>query len=297
MADNMRQAIFGCFLIAGLASASSVSAQSTISDRPWEITSTKGVWTALLPAYELGTNANGAPAFRDNLDDVGYFSEWKLVRRFLGTRTTFETRGYYAFAESINRTDPINVDVPNPSTGISFLGTGADTRLKSKIGHYGFDAALRDTWRTDYGGLSAGAGFSYMAFDQKFDVDYGPQQLMQEKLDTDYVGGKIFCGWDGCLGGRASNLDLAIGYYNLDADYRFIEQTLTGGFDQEVSRMATTFETTFTTRKEICGYRCGLSLGALYISDMPTIKHNQGAPVSFGSDDAVTLTILLECLL
>ena len=293
----MPRAIFIFCLLTGLCAGSTVRAQSTISDLPWELTSSKGVWGALLPAYELGTNSNGGTAFRDNLDDVGYYGDLKLVRRFLGTRTSFETDGFFAFAESVSKTGIVGVDVPNPSTGASNMLSGNRTHLKSKVDHYGFDIALRDTWRTRYGGLSAGAAFSYMAFDQKFDVNYGPSDLLREKLNTDFRGGKGFVGWDGCLFDRATNLDFAVGIYDMDTDYKFFGQSIGGTLFQELSKTTTTFETTFTTRDTFRGHQLGLTFGVTYLSDLPTIQHNTGTAATLDTDSAVMLTILLELLL
>ncbi len=120
----MRRLIIPVLISASLVITSVVSAQSTISERELELTASNGIWTMLLPAYELGTNTNGSPAVRDNLDDVGYIGQLKAVRRFLGTRTSVETKANYAFAESTSTTDVIDVDVPNPATGASNARTG-----------------------------------------------------------------------------------------------------------------------------------------------------------------------------
>lgn len=263
---------------ASLLVTSFVSAQSTISDRELELISSMGMWTVLLPAYELGTNTNGSPAFRDNLDDVGFIGQLKAVRRFLGTRTSFETKTYYAFAESTSTTDVIDVDVPHPATGASNPWTGGRTHLRSQIQHYGIDVALRDTWRTRFGGLSAGAAFSYMAFDQNFDVDYGADQLLVEDLDSDFLGGKAIFGWDGCFRSRPTILDLAIGIYDMDVDYRLLGQSMTGFATNELSKTAVTVEPSFTTHTMFRGYQLGWTMGAMYISDMSTIVHAAGAP-------------------
>ena len=293
----MRCTIIQALLGASLLVTSFVSAQSTISDRPLELSVGNGIWTALLPAYELGINTNASPAFRDNLDDVGYIGQLKLVRRFLGTRRSFETKGHYAFAESISTTDVIDVDVPNPVNGASNALTGGRTHLRSKINHYGIDVALRDTWRTRFGGLSAGAAFSYMGFDQNFDVDYGADQLLIEDLDTDFLGGKAIFGWDGCLRSRPTNVDLAIGIYDMDVNYRFSGQTIGGSATQARNKTVYTIEPSFTTHTFFRSYQLNWTFGAIYISDMPVISHNAGRRATLDTDDAVTLNAMIEIML
>jgi len=237
----MRLAVNFTFVAIGILFASSLHAQSTISDRPWELTSTKGLWAAFLPDYDLGT-AGASTAYHDDLEDVGFFTELKLVRRFLGTRTSFETNAFYAFADSSVDAGVAAISVPNPATGAATPFAGDNRRLDSEVDHYGFDVTLRDTWRTRFGGLSAGCAFSYMAFDQDFDVDYGATNLLQEELNTDFRGGKAVFGWDGCFRGRPSNLDLLIGFYDMDADYRFNGQAVAGADAQEFSENSTTID-------------------------------------------------------
>lgn len=293
----MRRTVIHALFSASLIITSAVSAQSTISDREWEFTSSSGVWTMLLPAYELGTNTNGSPAFRDNLDDVGYIGQLKVVRRFLGTRTSFETKTNFAFAESTSTTDVIDVDIPSPTTGASNLRTGGRTRLKSQIDHYGIDVALRDTWRTRFGGLSAGVAVSYMAFDQEFDVDYGAEQLLVEDLDTDFRGGKAIFGWDGLFYCRPTTVDLGIGFYDMDAKYRPKGQSIPGFAMNELAKFAVTVEPSFTSFTTFRGYQVGWTVGAMFISDMPTIVHAVGTPATLDTDDALTLNTTFEFML
>jgi hypothetical protein len=294
----MRQLLaVGLTLITVMLVPVAVRGQSTISDLPLEITSTRGVWAPLLPAYELGVNANGAPAFRDDGDDVGYLGEMEVLRRFLGTRTSIGAKGFWGFAGSSHTTGVIDIDVPNPSTGASNTFSGNASHLESDLDHYGLDLSLVDTWRTRWGGLSAGIAASYMAFDQKFDADYGAIQLLREKLNTDFMGGKALFGWDGCLWARPTRVDLGIGIYDMDVDYRFIQQTITGSLDRELSKTAVTIEPSITTYKTIFGYRCGFTFGAMYLSDLPIIRHRAGARATLDTDDAVTLNGLLEILL
>ena len=290
---SLRAGILAALLL--MVSAPSVYGQSTISDAPVEITNSSGPWIALLPAYELGTNqSSGGPAFRDNLDDVGGYGEVKVVRRFLGTRTSFDVRGFVAGADSSTTRPTANVDVPDPITGSSNLLTGGESHLQSETDHYGIDFAIRDTWRTRVGGLTAGVAFSYMALDQEFDVTYGGRYLFREDLDSDFIGGKALFGWDGCWRGRPSYLDLAIGFYDMDTDYRLRGNTMPVSFDGKSSKEMGTVETSFTTRNQFRGHQIGWTLGVKYFTDLPVILHDAGR---IGDDDAVMLTGLLEILL
>lgn len=293
----MRRALFSIVLLLGFGMATALQAQSTISDNPFEISTGQGLWGAFLPAYELGSNANGAPAFRDNLDDVGYHGDLKAVRRFLGTRTSFEGRIFFGYAESRSKTGEIDIDIPNPISGAITSLSGDGTHLKSKVDNYGIDFTLRDTWRTRFGGLSAGCVFSYMGFDQTFQSDYGATRLMSEKLDSDYRGGKGFVGWDGCVLGRASNLDFLVGFYDMNAKYTFEGGSIVGADMVKSTKTATTIETNFTIREDFRRIQIGATLGVMYISHMPTIERNVGLPVSLGTDDAVSLKMLFEILL
>ncbi len=137
----MRRAICPFLLLLGMLATPNASGQSTISDQPFEFTVSNGLWAALLPAYELGTSSNGGSAFRDNLDDVGYMGQLKAVRRFLGTRTSFEMKGFYAYAASDSKRGVADIDVPSPITGATSSFAGVRTHLESDVNYYGFDIA------------------------------------------------------------------------------------------------------------------------------------------------------------
>lgn len=292
----MRLAVVFTLLAFGFVGSPAIFAQSTISDRPWELTSTRGVWGIFLPDYDLGSSGGGS-AFHDDSNGVGYYSDFKVVRRFLGTRTSFESNMFFGLARMKSEGPVRDISVPSPVTGSPSNFVGDRTKLISDVNHYGIDLTLRDTWRTRFGGLSAGCSASYMAFDQKFDADYGDTQVLREKLYTDYRGGKAVFGWDGCFKGRASNLDLMIGLFDMDADYRFIGQTVPGSDRQKFSKTATTIESYFTTRTFFRGYQIGWKVGAMYISDMPVVRHNASQRASIETEDAVTLSGLIEILL
>lgn len=294
---RMRQAILVSALLAAMMPVSGAHAQSTISDRPFEVFVGNGLWASLLPSYELGTSSSGAPALRDNLDDVGYYGDIKAVRRFLGTRTSFEARGFYAFSESSASSAAADIDVPTPINGASNPFSGSTSRLDSDTDHYGYDVGLRDTWRTRFGGLSAGALFSYMAFDQTFDVDFASTRLLSEELNSDYIGGKALFGWDGCFCGRPTMLDVAVGFYQLRADYRFEGGAVPGSLATRMHRTPVTVEAIFSNYHNVGAYQLGFTFAATYLSEMPVIEHNDGAMVSLDTDDGAMLRMMLEILL
>lgn len=295
---RMRLAIISSAIVLGSLLTSAVtSAQSTISDRPFDIVAGSGIWGSFLPDYELGTNGGGTPTLRDSLDDPGYYGDIKVIRRFLGTRTSFEARGFYGYSGSESSNAVGNLDVPDPINGSSNLFSGGASSLSAETDHYGYDIGLRDTWRTRYGGLSGACYFSYMAFDQSFDVDYGPTRLMSEKLNSDYIGGKAVVGWDGCLMGNPSTLDFIVGFYQLRADYRYSGGAIPGNYATTLHKTPITLETVFSNYREFHGYQFGLTLAATYIAQMPVIEHNVGSPVSLGTDSGVLVRMMFEILL
>ena len=193
--------------------------QSTISDRPFDLIYSGGPWGLVLPDYEMGTDTNGESGFRDDGDTLGAKWELKAIRRFLGTRTSFETKAYAAWAEANSAGSTLPITVPNPTTGAANALAAGASHLKNGTVHYGIDVALRDTWRTRFGGLSAGLAFSWMRFDQYFKLDVDRSRVLREDLDNKYLGGKGFVGWDGCLFGKRQKADLAFGYFDTDFDY------------------------------------------------------------------------------
>ncbi|MAI30638.1 MAG: hypothetical protein L7W43_14060 [Rubripirellula sp.] len=293
----MSRVAFSLTFVFCLIGTSTVWGQSTISNSPFELSTGQGLWGAFLPAYSLGEDAGGAPALSDSMDALGYHGDLKMVRRFLGTRTSFEGRAFYATAESTANGGDSNLSFLNPSDGsLTAIPPGA-TRLRSNVDNYGFDLLLRDTWITRFGGLSAGCAFSYIGFDQTFNSTAGGADLLREKLDSDLRGGKGFVGWDGCFCGHATNIDLLFGYYDMNASYGS-EAGLNGPVaDQEMTKNISTIETNFTTRREFREIQVGATIGMTYFTDLPTIQRNVGQPVTIGTDDAVTLKFLFEILL
>jgi len=276
--------------------AQSASAQSTISDQTWDLSFGKGFWGAMLPEYSVGTADGGGAAYRDNLDDIGAIWELGAVRRFRGTRTNLETRGFFALAlsntndaaDSISLESPFdNALVPSPGPGIR--------HLDADVYHYGFEIALRDTWRTRFGGLSAGAGLSTFAFDQRFNAEFDRQDLFEEDLDSDYFGGIGFVGWDGYLLGQASNLDLTFGYYGFDSEYEFRSRDMRLNVDGGSSD-AFKVDLTGTTRVRFDDTLLGLTFGAMYLSDIATIERVDGLGIVVDDSDAVFLTASVDWL-
>lgn len=271
--------------------------QSTISNSPFELSTGQGLWGALLPAYSLGENSAGDSALSESMDAVGYHGDLKAVRRFLGTRTSFEGRVFYGTAESTAEGGIGNLTMPSPSTGTPVAVTSNATRLTSDVKNYGYDILLRDTWITRFGGLSAGCAFSYIGFDQTFNSTVDAADLLREKLDSDFRGGKAFVGWDGCFCGHATNIDLLFGFYDMNSTYESEAGILGPRAAEKMSKNVTTIETNFTSRRDFREIQVGTTIGVSYFTDLPMIERNSGQPVSIGTDDAVTLKFLFEILL
>jgi hypothetical protein len=275
----MRLPIITVFLSCFVATAA--QGQSTISDEKYELSYGSGPFGVLLPSYRLDS---GGTSYQDDGDTIGGIWKVEAIRRFLGTRTSFETTGFYGWAQA-------------NSSGAS-LGAPGD-HLESNLNHYGVDVALRDTWRTEFGGLSAGLAFSYMAFDQDFKIDQAGSRIGAEDLDSDYLGGKAIFGWDGCLLGRRSKIDIGIGYFDLNVDYRFNgSATLPGSFTDHIDDYATTVDAEFTTYFRVMGCDANLTVGAMYISDIGQIVHDPPPPVpaSLTSSDAVLINGMVQIL-
>ena len=271
-------------------------AQSVVAPRNLDITFGKAFWGTLLPGYELGSDATGDFGVQDDLDSPGVIWEWKGVKRFLDTRTSVEFRGFYGTSWSNQLGNDASVNLPNPISGANIARSGGRSHLSSDLDHYGFDFTMRDTWRTRFGGLSAGMTFSYMAFDQDFDIKYNRVALFSETLDSDFLGGKAVVGWEGSVLGRATTLDLMFGYYDLDVTYEFVGGTVGGSLVEELADHSATIEAKWTTWVPINQWYVGFSLGAMYISDMPKIVHNSGAPVSLITESAGTVSAGIEVL-
>ena len=277
--------------------ASNAHGQTTISNRPFDLTFSKSFLGTLMPGYDLGTSDGGGSAFQDDLDSLGANWELKAVRRFLHTRTSFETRAFYGLSWSNQTGGPDGINVFSPLDGSGNAFTGGSAHLGSDLSHYGIDLTIKDTWQTRFGGLSAGMAFSYMAFDQNFEAEYNQIRLLSEDLNSDFLGGKAVFGWDGFVLGRATTLDLGFGYYDLEADYQFEGGAVAGSLSKDLVDFAGTVDVKWTTWTQIGRFYTGLSIGGMYISDMPTIHHNAGSQVSLGTDDAATINATIEILL
>ncbi|MDA8744429.1 hypothetical protein N9N28_07345 [Rubripirellula amarantea] len=275
----------------------SARAQTTISDRPLELTFGKASWATLMPGYELGSETGGGLAFQDDLDSPGALWELRAIRRFLHTRTSFEARTFYGTSWSNQSNSTTGISVPNPVDGSAIARGAGNAHLGSDLDHYGIDLVIRDTWRTQFGGLSAGMAFSYMAFDQEFELNFNETRLMTETLDSDFLGGKVILGWDGYLLGKASTLDLWIGYFDVDADYNYTGGTAPGSLNKQLADQSATIETRWTTWHHWGDRLIGTTLGGMYITDMPTIVHNSGSQATLSTDDAATVSLMFEILL
>jgi hypothetical protein len=278
--------------------ATSANGQSTISDKPFELIYGSGPMGVLTPSYQLGTDAGGATVFQDDGDTLAGLWKLKAIRRFLGTRTSFETSGFYAWSEANSVGSSLASNIPNPFDGSNVALGPAETHLKNQLSQWGIDVALRDTWRTRFGGLSAGVAFSYMYFDQEFKLDRATSRIVNEDVDSDYLGGKGFVGWDGCILGRQSKLDVAVGYFDLDVDYRFVgSATIPGTLTNTLAENATTVEGEFTTYFKVRGYDSNFTFGVMYISDFAQIVHDPLVPASLTTDDAVMITGMVQIAL
>lgn len=292
----MRNLCVWCVLVATVAVTNVANAQSTISDRPFDLNASGGLWAPLLPTYELGTNSGGL-AIRDRLDDVGGIVQLETVRRWLWTRTGFEAKGFYGAADSFAKSGNGAVTISDPVTGADRSLTAGETQLRSEVRYFGGDIGLSDTWQTRFGGLSAGALISYMQFDQDFDVSHSATRLFDETLKSKFRGGKATFGWENICWDIPTDVDVAVGFFDLNADYGVVNRSAPGQSTANLQKVATTFESSVTVRKCFHEMQVGLTFGVMYISDMPRIRHDFGAPASLVFDDAVTLTGLIELLL
>ena len=273
--------------------SSSAKAQSSVFTDPFEFELGKGTWGVFLPSYSLGDGGGDGPILQDDLDDPGFIIRGNAIRRFLGTRTSAEVRGWYALAGANSRSDDGSFQFDNPATGASTTLGGARGHLSSDTSHYGGEFMLRDTWRTRLGGLSAGITATAMAFDQDFESSFGGSHLFDETLESDFTGGKGFVGWDGNLLGYRSKIDFLFGYFDVDAEYDYDGRSLAGSRNVQSGGQSGTFEIQASTRRHFNIGEVGLTLNAMYISDMPSLIQNNG-PVTIGEDEAATVSAMLE---
>ena len=129
----MSRVAFSLTLVFCLVGTSKVWGQSTISNSPFELSTGQGLWGALLPAYTLGEDLSGAAALSDSMDSVGYHGDLKAVRRFLGTRTSFEGRAFYATSESTANGGSSDLSMLSPPTGSPVAIQPGVTRLRSDV--------------------------------------------------------------------------------------------------------------------------------------------------------------------
>lgn len=296
-------------LFCAAAIVSSASAQSTISDQTWDLSLGKGVWGALLPSHNNARSGSGQgpseSVWQSDGDSPGAFWELGAIHRFAGTRTSLEARGFFALALANSNDETNGFGFIDPINGSANTLPGAsNTHLDADTYHWGFDIALRDTWRTRFGGLSAGLGLSQMAFNQNFVSEVitalnpnTPIEFYDESVDSYYLGGIGFVGWDGYLFNRASNVDLTFGYYDLDSEYEVSSEFLASGpYQLDQSDTAFKIGVDATTRVNIGGHNLGLTLGATYITDITVVNYVAGTGAVLDTDDAVLLNAMVEWL-
>ncbi len=293
----MRQVIIFTLTVASLSLVSSLSAQTTITDRPWDVSVGNGLWGVFLPKYELGVDGALNPMVQDSGDSLGYQGDLKLVRRFLHTRTSVEARAFYGFAQSSDSAFGESFSVMNPYDGDAMDATSGALSLKSELDHYGYDIGLRDTWQTRIGGLSAGCQFSYMMFDQQFDVTHEGSGLLEEELSSTLIGGKAVFGWEGFVFHQPSILDLTLGFYQLRSDYRATGEGLGGVAETYQYANPTTIEGAFTTYREVRKVRLGTTVAVTHLGKMPSISRSPNSQATIAMDDGLLLKLMFEILL
>lgn len=275
-----------------IGAAQPASAQSDVFTDPFEIEFGGGPWGVFLPSYNLGTGTNG-PAFQDDLDNPGSILQLKAIRRFLHTRTSMEARTWFAGAGANSLSPEGDFAFLNPANGAAETLTGGRGQISTDTNHYGAEFMLRDTWRTRFGGLSAGMTFTYMAFDQDFEAEFNGARQFEESLDSDFIGGKGFVGWDGYVLGHASRIDLLFGYFDVDGEYDFDGRAISGSRRFEDGEQSATIEINASTRRVFNLGEVGLSVSAMYITDMPSLQQNNG-PVTLGFEEAGTISFTAD---
>lgn len=285
-------AVAAIVIVAVIGSSDRAAAQSDVFTDPFEIEFGKGTWGLLLPSYNLGTGTDGA-AFQDDLDNPGFIFQLKAIRRFLGTRTSMEARTWYALAGANSLSSEGDFEFLNPASGAAQSLTGGRGQISTDTDHYGGEFLLRDTWRSRFGGLSAGVAFTYMGFDQDFQAEFNGVRQFNETLESDFTGGKGFVGWDGKVLGYASRVDLLFGYFDVDSRYEFDGQALSGTRNLSGGGNSGTVEINASTRRFLNIGEVGFSVNAMLITDMPSLVQNEG-PVTIGSEEAATISFVIE---
>ncbi len=293
----MRQARFFLLLLCFAFLPKSGKTQTTISQRPFDITVGNGLWGVFLPDYELGRDLDNQVAITDDGQFLGYQGDLRINRRFLHTRTNVEARVFYGHSES-SQSKNVNSLSLNDVGGVplSPLSDGTAS-LTSGLDHYGYDLGLRDTWRTRLGGLSAGALFSYMIFDQDYVASFDQEQFLHEALDSEFIGGKAVFGWDGFIHNCPSFLDFALGFYQLRADY-------SGVATQSGNRVETyrytnpmTVDAAFTMYRNVRDIRLSTTIGITHLGEMPVISRTDGEFAAIEYEDGLLIKLMFEILL
>ena len=266
---------------------------------PFELTIAAGSWHADLPDYSFGRfDVSGDPAYFDDLSAAGAMVQTKAIKRFRGTRTSIEGKVFGAWADSFYRGDDANIVIPLPTGNAN--GVGGEPVLRSELSHFGTDVLALDTWTTDYGDVSFGGGFSYMQFDQEFDLDYQTGvviDILRQDLDTDFIGGKLVADWAGGLLGLRTNARLGLGLYEMQSDYVATYQAFPNSGLAETSEFAATLEYSGSTWGSIMGIPVGITAGVTWISDFPAINQVAGEQPFLTTASAVTTNVMVEMLL
>ncbi|MDA9778392.1 hypothetical protein N9D38_08115 [Rubripirellula sp.] len=292
----MRQTLLP-LLISLFSFVTACTGQTTITDRSMDITVGNGLLGVFLSDYRVGSNETSETALFDDGDLLGYQGDLRLIRRFLHTRTSIEGRVFYGVAESndTNQVDSLVLSELGGSNELSFGQGRAD--LKTSIDHYGYDLGLRDTWCTTFGGLSAGCLFSYMMFDQNYDVFHQSTAALSEELSSEFIGGKAVFGWDGYLRDCPTLLDFAVGFYQLRTDYlASSEQVSTIEIDYLYSNPVN-LEATFTTFQNVNDVRLSYTISMTHLDKIPSLSRDSLKGTSIKFDDGFLLKMMVEILL
>ena len=293
----MRRIFILLFLLCLTPSDLSICAQTTVSDRTLDITVGNGFWGALLPSYQIGSDQDSNPALSDDGDFFGYQGDLRLVRRFLHTRTAIEGRAFYGTAQSDNDNLVESMELIDPLSGNQILLGEGRANLKTSLDHYGYDLGLRDTWRTRFGGLSAGCLFSYMNFDQGFDISHTNDLVFVQELSSEFIGGKAVFGWDGLIRECPALFDLTLGFYQLRADLITDNPNTIGSVSDYLYANPVTIEASFTTWHDVRDVRVGTTLALTHLDEMPQLVHQPGEQTAIELDDGLMLKLMFEILL
>lgn len=312
-----------------LAVASTVVFSSSTLLAETELFTTHGSWIPVLVDYDAGsivTNGGGTVVqpnlYNNNQADFGFRGGLRGLRSIAGTTKKLEFSVNLAGINTMASSTDTFFD-PNASTtvwlanldGNAFLATPdgghATFSLDSDVLHYSEYIGIRNRW--DSADMEIGFGFSHMGFDQDFSLNAafstGSTGQYIEDLDTDYFGGQIRTSRTRHLLGRNVNIDLNLGLYGMNGDYRGTSIFRNGvgtivntsNRTDTIKKLATTVELNLSVDSNFRGIYIRPGLQFKYISDMVEIEHPQtitlSEPVRMATDGAFIFGTNLQILL